>query len=980
MEDLIVRVNQGRFVGRREEQRLFRESIRKLMQVHHGKLPEDKDIFKHIFLLHGDGGMGKTTLADRFVEICRDEGGKDLIIIKIDWVNYRNYRIESSIEMMDIIYGLLPSEFDDDMKLYKEFRELRENVRKKADDAAKEFDALASAGGAVASLVPGVGSVGKAVIEEAIKAGAKLVAAVEDRRNEWIQRKLTPHEFSLYKRSQLETSKIFVDCLSKIAEKKPIVLLFDTYEDVEHYRGWVRDGLIRHGSTRVVYVISGRQDHTAFFRDFFPEDLVYEVKLKSFFKPDIEDYLQAWNIPISDTLVEMVENISHGVPLAVKAIAEALIRRIDIQTVFGDIADIPFLNKEQVIGEVTRRFLSYCMDTEEDSPEIRQNKSKDRFRIYTLALVRQHEDIAYHEQLLKSIWDASDYGVTESQIDSILDDLTSRYSFIFGPAAEIHPTVKEFINMALRDHSIPRGATTDINNRAYDFATTKMEGMKGDPEALYRRKEYQEYCLDCLNHLLWKDSHAAVRFLAKHFVRSLGANRKFSQSLLGIISEDAREHLSDEHRGVIWALENIGNWAEGTQEQVSVAETISTMLSEWLEREDQIILHMRQANHRLRGGRKGIHGALKELEVAERLCKAPDEMGQERARTYVRVAEALSDIGRPKQAVSLLQKAIEMSSPNLQAYRLLGKLWYRTGDIENAIETYEAAQEKGVPSGPLLEDLENWRTFLKKLEKGEVSDRSAKPEIFAKSLTIKGNMLASAGHLHKAIEKYRSALSADPSYAQANIKLGHVFRQLGQFAEAQQQFGLALADSTPYIHALAYDGLGAVSRQKGNFTDAIKAYKTALALNATYSNALNGLGKAYYLQGDLEQAEEVLRFALKYNNNAYWSFNNLGIIFLLSKKENEAIESFQKAALLCQDALKRETRAYLSYFNFSIALIGKGEYLEGRLGLEKAIKICAASGFIGEVISDLELINQVKHKEEIREAISFLKEIASWSE
>lgn len=977
MADLIRRTEQGRFVGRREEQRVFSKAIDRLIQMHSGELPQDEYLFRHIFLLHGEGGMGKTTLFDRFAEICHEKGGKKLVVIKIDWEDYKTQPINSSMDIMDIIYGRISNAFYKEMKLYRETHEKKEQVRRKADKAREEFGPLVSTFAENLSKVTGTGSVGKTAIEQGVHSLATKLAESEDQINEWVQRKLTSQEFTLYKNPQLEMSKAFVAGFKDIAEQRPIVLMFDTYEHIDRYNGWVRDGLIRHGSHRIIYVISGRNDHTATYRDIFPEELIHEAILKSFSRLDVEDYLRAWDIPVSDKLNETVSKITRGVPLAVKAVAKVLYDHIDIQNVFGDLAAIPLLEKEQIIGEVTRRFLRYCMGTHEDTDGMRASKALDRNRIYTLALIRQHSDRTHREKILKTLWQDSEGEISEEQVEVILQDLALQYSFIFDSSADMHPTVKKFIRMSLRDQHIPRGATTKINRRAYEFAATKMATIKGDAGDLYRREDFQEYCLDCLNHLLWIDSHEAMRFLAKHFVSAMEANPEFSKELLTIISEDAYEHLSDEHKRVVWALRNVATWTGGTPEQVAAAEKVREMLFAWLDREDQIRAYLLRAKDMSRRGKKGIKQALMALEQAEQLCETPDEMGLVRVEVSVKVAEALANIGRVKRAISLLQKSVTIDSTNPQAYMLLGRLLFRNGDIEKAIETYETALSVGIRGSYLTNELQKMRELIRRLEQGDGLDQVAEPRKFAKILAMSGNVLASEGLLDRAVEKYRLALSADQEYAQAYVKLGHALRQLGQFVEAEHQFHLAKESPSPYVQALAYDGLGAVNKQKGNLANAISMYNEAIRLNPKYANAYNGLGKVNCMQGHYQKAEASLRSALKYKPDAHWTFNNLGLTFLKSKREDEAIQSFQKATLLCQEALGKESRVYLSYFNLGIALIGKGEYTEGLLGLRKATSICTAPGLLGEVVSDLELIDQEKPSERIKEAISFLKEIAS---
>ena len=152
---------------------------------------------------------------------------------------------------------------------------------------------------------------------------------------------------------------------------------------------------------------------------------------------------------------------------------------------------------------------------------------------------------------------------------------------------------------------------------------------------------------------------------------------------------------------------------------------------------------------------------MEELKEAEKLCLAPDEMQRIRAETYVKVAEALYNIGRVQEAISLLKRSIEFESSNAYAYALLGRLLFRSGDIEKALEAYETASSMGTSETYIGEELQKLRMLIAKLEKGESSGRIAGPDKVARALTISGNILANEGLLEKASEKYRMALAAD---------------------------------------------------------------------------------------------------------------------------------------------------------------------------------------------------------------------------
>lgn len=65
----------GRFVGRTSEQQAFRSTLKRLadLQVRTDDQLSDNDIdYAQIFLIAAEGGMGKTTLLNRFKEITSE--------------------------------------------------------------------------------------------------------------------------------------------------------------------------------------------------------------------------------------------------------------------------------------------------------------------------------------------------------------------------------------------------------------------------------------------------------------------------------------------------------------------------------------------------------------------------------------------------------------------------------------------------------------------------------------------------------------------------------------------------------------------------------------------------------------------------------------------------------------------------------------------------------------------------------------------
>ena len=82
------------------------------------------------------------------------------------------------------------------------------------------------------------------------------------------------------------------------------------------------------------------------------------------------------------------------------------------------------------------------------------------------------------------------------------------------------------------------------------------------------------------------------------------------------------------------------------------------------------------------------------------------------------------------------------------------------------------------------------------------------------------------------------------------------------------------------------------------FRAAIDGYHTALTQWPKNLTALIGIGNCYYALGELENAEEVLRKAIRYHPKSGPAFNNLAQIFFEQGRKQEALAAAKKAVSL----------------------------------------------------------------------------------
>ncbi len=88
------------------------------------------------------------------------------------------------------------------------------------------------------------------------------------------------------------------------------------------------------------------------------------------------------------------------------------------------------------------------------------------------------------------------------------------------------------------------------------------------------------------------------------------------------------------------------------------------------------------------------------------------------------------------------------------------------------------------------------------------------------------------GHLERAHRSLRSAVAADPSLAEARLRLGRVAWRLGETSEARSALEEVLARGpTARTGFLAHLFLGRIHEDAGRLDDAARSYEAALALD-----------------------------------------------------------------------------------------------------------------------------------------------------
>ncbi|MES2208557.1 MAG: tetratricopeptide repeat protein [Pseudomonadota bacterium] len=154
------------------------------------------------------------------------------------------------------------------------------------------------------------------------------------------------------------------------------------------------------------------------------------------------------------------------------------------------------------------------------------------------------------------------------------------------------------------------------------------------------------------------------------------------------------------------------------------------------------------------------------------------------------------------------------------------------------------------------------------------------------------------GHLNEAESSYNTAITLNPSFAEAYNNRGTVRYQKGLLEAALRDYEQALQLKSNYPEA--FNNLGVVLQLFKRLDESLYCYQRSLALNPNYSEALYNQGTVLNEKGLQEAALECFDKALQIKQfPELW--NDRGGVLQDMGKLNEAVESYNQALYLRKD-------------------------------------------------------------------------------
>jgi tetratricopeptide (TPR) repeat protein len=250
---------------------------------------------------------------------------------------------------------------------------------------------------------------------------------------------------------------------------------------------------------------------------------------------------------------------------------------------------------------------------------------------------------------------------------------------------------------------------------------------------------------------------------------------------------------------------------------------------------------------------------------------------------------------RQKAGMSLEDEALKkLPAMTAADYERLGDTYLQQGNLEMAFIQYDKASRME-PSQARI----RYKVGLLFLKKGLPEEASKEfQEILKKDMTY-ALAYEGMGQAHLKMTNYveaeknlRQALTLSPELWQCHNFLGIVYDQQKRFdaAIAEYQASIALKPDQGFL----FNNLGMSYYSKGDYERAIKAFMEAAKSGPAYNKIHNNLGLALAKLGRYQEALD----AFKKGGDEAKAYNNLGVIYLVEKKYEEAISSFEKAIQL----------------------------------------------------------------------------------
>jgi tetratricopeptide (TPR) repeat protein len=243
------------------------------------------------------------------------------------------------------------------------------------------------------------------------------------------------------------------------------------------------------------------------------------------------------------------------------------------------------------------------------------------------------------------------------------------------------------------------------------------------------------------------------------------------------------------------------------------------------------------------------------------------------------LAELYVKTGRIADAVKEAQDIIKRDPKNLEAHKLLGRIYLRSlGDMPG-----------GSGSDNILKLAIDQYEQIVKLDPDSVDDH-----------LLLGRLYRLNNDLSKAEVELKTAIKIDPASEEAVTTLAMLYTDEGDTSHALKVLS-SIPDSAR--SAKLYSALGAAYEQRKDYKSAIDAYQHAIVLDRDNLDAIRGLAENLLNNGQLDKALEQYKVIADSNPEDAQTYVRMAEIYRRQGKYDLALENLKRADTLVPDTM-----------------------------------------------------------------------------
>ncbi len=244
------------------------------------------------------------------------------------------------------------------------------------------------------------------------------------------------------------------------------------------------------------------------------------------------------------------------------------------------------------------------------------------------------------------------------------------------------------------------------------------------------------------------------------------------------------------------------------------------------------------------------------------------------------LAELYAKTGRIRDAVVEAQDIIKRDPNNLEARRLLGRIYLRSlGDMQ-----------AGNGSQSVLKlAIEQYEQIVR-LQPDGMEDH-----------LLLGRLYRLNNDLQKAESEFKTAVKLQPTSEEAVTTLAYLYNELGDTSRATQ-----VLSSVPEVarSAKLYSALGYTYEQQKQYKNAIDAYRHAITLDRDNLDAIRGLAQNLLNDGQTDAALEQYKVIADANPEDAQTYVRIAEIYQRQGKFDDALDNLKKSGSMVQDSLE----------------------------------------------------------------------------